>query len=106
MKEIVDLTTENEETYNSDSIRKFTWSEDPKDSQGLLFIEYVSDSAYVYYDVPESIYVTMRELSDRGLQSREFPDQTAGEFVQKSVVPVYDERGEDYDRLKDILEDH
>lgn len=106
MEEIIDLTSENPETYNSESIRRFTWWEDPQGPQGLLFVEFETSSSYVYYGVPKSIYIGMKELSERGLQDVVEEAQTTGEFFQQNVVSVYDTHHEDYNTFDELLENH
>lgn len=114
MKEIVNLSSEDSNTYESSVVERFTWCEDPQDTRGLLFVKYIQGDDYVYYDVPEDVYDSLARLSEQHMpplmegadkESEAKLPTTVGEYLNEFIVPVYDREGVYYDKIKNLIDE-
>lgn len=90
-----DLTSSDSETYNSSSIARFSWEDNPLGPKGSLHIEFQSGEKYIYLNVPEEV---AEELEERAKNPNEYAD-SVGQFFYNNVRNVFERRGKDYVRL-------
>lgn len=90
-----DLTRDEPETYNSSSIARFSWENNPLGPKGTLHIEFQSGEKYVYMKVPKAL---ADELEARANNPQKYPD-SVGQFFYNNIRNEYERKGQDYVRL-------
>jgi hypothetical protein len=92
----VDVTSSNQETYNSSHIAQFGWVNNPIDSNGFLTVEFQDTGQYIYMDVPRKI---VKELEDRAKNPEDY-DESVGQYFNLVVKKRFHRRGMDYQRIQ------
>lgn len=100
MKGPVDVTSANADTYDSSHLSQFAWTDDPAGTRGLLFVEFQDGGEYVYKNVPRGEFDELERRSVRGNSVSE----TAGQYFQRAIVNVYDEKDVDYQKFEEVLD--
>lgn len=103
IRDIINVTPKNDSTYDSDFIKRFTWSDDPEGSRGLLYVEFQEGGSYVYIDVPEKEY---NEIKSLAYPADQHSGLTSGKYLKRVVIQKYDTKGQDYQKFEDLLDDH
>lgn len=94
-EDYTDLTSSDPETYESSSIARFAWENNPLGANGTLHVEFQNGGMYAYMNVPEEL---SQELNERSFNPDEYED-SVGQFFYNNIRNEYKRKGQDYVRL-------